>query len=178
MRKAYDQGSLVIAAGTQFDVLVQGGQPGTTRLETLPDNTGPAGSSFPRVDLATVVSSGTPVSRAALPTDFAPHEDLSKATIAARKTVVHTENGPGTKFYINGRTYDPHRIGITSTLGTVEECPAASDDRPRRGPSPAPGTAQGCPYFRPLPWMRRSRIRGRKTALSGNLCRRGRRLER
>ncbi|MFF3565774.1 multicopper oxidase family protein [Streptomyces sp. NPDC002574] len=121
VRKAYDQDNLIIAAGARFDVLVQGGPPGTTRLETLPYYTGSAGNSFPRADLATVVSSGTPMSRAALPTDFAPHEDLTDAKIAGRKTVVYTENGPGTKFYINGRMYDPHRIDFTSTLGTVEE---------------------------------------------------------
>ncbi|MFG2424707.1 multicopper oxidase family protein [Streptomyces sp. NPDC048448] len=119
--KAYDQDTLLIAAGARFDVLVQGGRPGTTRLETLPYDTGSAGNRFPRADLATVVSGGKAMSRAALPTDFAPHEDLSDATITARKTVVFTENGPGTKFYINGRMYDPHRIDFTSILGSVEE---------------------------------------------------------
>jgi FtsP/CotA-like multicopper oxidase with cupredoxin domain len=127
VRKAYDQDTIVIAAGARFDVLVQGAPPGTTRLETLKYDTGPAGNKFPRADLATVVSRGTPVRPATLPTDIAPHEDLSNATIAARRTVVLTENEAGTKFYINGRLYDPHRIDFTGTLDTVEEWTVRND---------------------------------------------------
>ncbi|MFJ8492092.1 multicopper oxidase family protein [Streptomyces sp. NPDC094038] len=127
VRKAYDQDTIVIAAGARFDVLVQGGPPGVTRLETLPYDTGPAGNKFPRADLATVVTGGTPVQRAALPTGIAPHEDLSHAKIAARRTVVLTENKAGTKFYINGRMYDPHRTDFTGTLDTVEEWTVRND---------------------------------------------------
>ncbi|GAB2818118.1 hypothetical protein GCM10027073_57130 [Streptomyces chlorus] len=118
--RVYAEDTLLIPAA-RFDVLVQGGAPDTTRLETLPYNTGPAGNQFPRADLATVVTGGTPVTRAALPTDLGPYEDLSHATIAGRKTVVFTENKAGTIFYINGRTYDPNRTDFVSILGTVEE---------------------------------------------------------
>ncbi|WP_327365303.1 multicopper oxidase family protein [Streptomyces sp. NBC_01217] len=121
VRKVYTQETLVISAGARFDVLVQGGTPGTARLETLPYNTGSAGNQFPQAVLATVVTGGPRTTRATIPTDFAPHEDLSHATIAAHKTVVYTENKAGTKFFINGRLYDPHRIDFTSALGTVEE---------------------------------------------------------
>lgn len=127
VRTAYDQDSLVIAAGARFDVLVQGGRPGTAALETLAYDTGPAGNKFPRTDLATVVTGGTPVRRAALPTGIAPHEDLSHATITARKTVVFTENKAGTEFYINGRKYDPHRVDFTGTLDTVDEWTVRND---------------------------------------------------
>ena len=44
-------GSLLLAAGARFDVLVQGGPPGSTVPETLPYNTGPAGNQFPQATL-------------------------------------------------------------------------------------------------------------------------------
>ncbi|GGN41301.1 multicopper oxidase family protein [Streptomyces fuscichromogenes] len=127
VRTAYDQDTLVIAAGARFDVLVRGGRPGTSRLETLAYDTGPAGNRFPRADLATVVTGGTPVHPATLPTGIARHEDLSDATIAARRTVVLTENKAGTEFYLNGRQYDPRRTDFTGTLGTVEEWTIRND---------------------------------------------------
>ncbi|MFE4334317.1 multicopper oxidase family protein [Streptomyces sp. NPDC056831] len=127
VRKVYAQDTLVVSAGARFDVLVQGGSPGTTSLETLPYNTGPAGNQFPQAPLATVLTGGTGMKQATVPTGFAPHEDLSSATIAARKTVVYTENKAGTKFYINGRMYDPQRIDFTSVLGTVEEWTIRND---------------------------------------------------
>ncbi|MGV9245725.1 multicopper oxidase family protein [Streptomyces sp. NPDC003710] len=127
VRKVYAGDTLLIPAGARFDVLVQGGGPGTTRLETLPYNSGKAGTKFPRADLATVVTSGMPVARATLPTDFAPHEDLTHAAIAARKTMIYTENKAGTKFFINGKAYDPHRTDFTSALGTVEEWTVRND---------------------------------------------------
>ncbi|MEV7031830.1 multicopper oxidase family protein [Streptomyces sp. NPDC093272] len=127
VRRAYDQDTLLIAAGARFDVLVQGGPPGTARLETLAHDTGPAGNKLPRADLATVVTGGPPVRRAALPTGIAPHEDLSHARIAARKTVVFTENKAGTEFFINGRRYDPHRTDFTAALDTVEEWTVRND---------------------------------------------------
>ncbi|MEU6095183.1 multicopper oxidase family protein [Streptomyces sp. NPDC047079] len=121
VRKVHAEDTLLIPAGARFDVLVQGGSAGTARLETLPFDSGPAGNKFPQADLATVVTSGTPMAPATLPTDFAPHEDLTRAPIAARKTFVYTENKAGTKFFINGRAFDPHRTDFTSDLGTVEE---------------------------------------------------------
>ncbi|MEV7320599.1 multicopper oxidase family protein [Streptomyces sp. NPDC093970] len=127
VRRAYDADTLLIAAGARFDVLVQGGRPGTTRLETLAYDTGPAGNKLPRADLATVVSGGTPVRRATLPTAVAAHEDLSHARITARKTVVFTENKAGTQFFINDRKYDPGRTDFTGTLGTVEEWTIRND---------------------------------------------------
>ncbi|MFE6962207.1 multicopper oxidase family protein [Streptomyces sp. NPDC057696] len=119
--KIYAQDTIVIDAGARFDVLVQGGDPGTTRLETLPYNTGTGGDSFPQADLATVVTRGVPMTPAVVPTDFVPHEDLSKAAVADRKYVTYTENAAGDNFFVNGRMYDPRRTDFTSTLGTVEE---------------------------------------------------------
>ncbi|MEV7594073.1 multicopper oxidase family protein [Streptomyces sp. NPDC090085] len=122
VHRVYSADSLVIAAGARFDVLVQAGQePGVAQLETLPYNTGSAGNQFPQADLATVVTEGKPMRPATIPTTFGPAKDLTHADVAARKTVVYTENAAGTEFYINGRTYDPDRIDFTSRLNTVEE---------------------------------------------------------
>ncbi|MCW2863930.1 MAG: multicopper oxidase family protein [Actinoallomurus sp.] len=119
--------SLLLAAGARFDVLVRGGPPGRTRLETLPYSTGPAGNSFPRATLATVVSEGAPVRPVALPTTFAPTEDLGRATIARRQTVVFSENKAGTEFFINGRQFDMNRVDLRSKLNTVEEWTVRND---------------------------------------------------
>jgi FtsP/CotA-like multicopper oxidase with cupredoxin domain len=113
--------SLLLAAGARFDVLVQGGPNGRTQLQTLPYNTGPVGNQFPQATLATLVSEGPPVRPMALPTTFAPTEDLSHAALAARRTVVFSENAAGTKYYINGRQFDMNRVDIRSKLNTVEE---------------------------------------------------------
>ncbi|GAA4619932.1 hypothetical protein GCM10023196_001930 [Actinoallomurus vinaceus] len=120
--------SLLLAAGTRFDVLVQGGPPGTTtRLETLRYSTGPAGNTFPQATLATLVSAGTPVRPVRLATAFAPVEDLSHAKIAARHTIVFSENAAGTEYYINGRQFDMNRVDIRSKLNTVEEWVVRND---------------------------------------------------
>ncbi|MFJ8597299.1 multicopper oxidase family protein [Streptomyces shenzhenensis] len=119
--------TLVLEAGARFDVLVTGGPTGKTVLETLPYNTGPAGNQFPQADLATVVSSGTPVPPVALPSAFAPPEDLSRLPIAVRRTVAFSENSAGTKYYINDKQFDPNRVDFTSKLGTVEEWTVRND---------------------------------------------------
>lgn len=119
--------SLLLAAGTRFDVLVQGGPSGSAQLETLPYNTGPAGNQFPQATLATLVSEGSPMHPAALPTTFAPPQDLGTATIAARRTIILSENAAGNEFYINGKQFDPNRIDIQSKLGTVEEWTIRND---------------------------------------------------
>ncbi len=121
--RVWSADSLVVPAGARYDVLVQGGPAGRTALETLEYSTGPAGNSFPRQTLATVVSSGPAMRPAVLPTTFDPRTrvDLSRAPIAARHTIVFSENSAGTQFYINGRTFDENRVDIRSRLNTVEE---------------------------------------------------------
>ncbi|MFG2966329.1 multicopper oxidase family protein [Streptomyces sp. NPDC048288] len=117
----YQADSLIIPAGARYDVLVQGGPPGTRLLETLPYNTGKAGNQFPQATLATVRSTGEPMTAQPLPTAFAPAQDLAAARVAARKTITYTENKAGTKFYVNGKRFDLHRVDFRSRLGTVEE---------------------------------------------------------
>ncbi|GLW99049.1 oxidoreductase [Microtetraspora sp. NBRC 16547] len=120
--------SLLLAAGARFDVLVRGGPPGRTQLQTLPYSTGPAGNKFPQATLATLVSEGESVHPPALPTTvFAPTEDLSHAAVAARRTIVFSENKAGTEFYINGKQFDMNRVDIRSKLNTVEEWTVRND---------------------------------------------------
>jgi FtsP/CotA-like multicopper oxidase with cupredoxin domain len=112
--------SLLLAAGARFDVLVRGGPAGRTQLQTLAYNTGPAGNQFPQATLATLVSGGTPMPMAKLPTGpFAPSVDLSHAALAARRTIVFSEHKD--HYFINGKMFDPHRVDIRSKLNTVEE---------------------------------------------------------
>ncbi|MFI5628680.1 multicopper oxidase family protein [Streptomyces sp. NPDC051664] len=120
--------SLLLAAGARFDVLVQGGPVGRTQLQTLAYNTGPAGNKFPQSTLATLVTEGPSAHAAALPTSpFAPTDDLSHAAIAARRTLVFSENKDGTEFYINGKQFDPNRVDVRSKLNTVEEWTVRND---------------------------------------------------
>jgi FtsP/CotA-like multicopper oxidase with cupredoxin domain len=123
VRRVWSRGSLLVPAAARFDVLVQGGPAGTTKLETLPYNTGPAGNQFPRATLATLVSAGRPVPTAQLPTDIAPFEDLTDQPIAVRRTLVFSErgSGPTERYLINGRTFNERRVDTRARLNTVEE---------------------------------------------------------
>jgi FtsP/CotA-like multicopper oxidase with cupredoxin domain len=121
--------SLLLAAGARFDVLVRGGPPGRTQLLTLPYSTGPDGNQFPQATLATLVSDGAPTRPVALPPTFAPTEDLSRAPVAARRTIVFSEksNPPPEQYFINGKQFDPNRVDIQSKLNTVEEWTVRND---------------------------------------------------
>ncbi|WP_406038368.1 multicopper oxidase family protein [Micromonospora sp. NBC_00898] len=119
--------SLVLPAGARFDVLVRGGPPGSTQLETLPYSTGSGGDQFPQANLATLVSEGQPTTQSALPSTFAPTEDLGSAAVDARRTIVFSENPAGTQFFINGKQFDPNRVDVRSKLNTVEEWTIRND---------------------------------------------------
>jgi FtsP/CotA-like multicopper oxidase with cupredoxin domain len=107
--------SLLLAAGARFDVLVRGGPPGTAPAGAAV-RTGQAGNQFPQATPATLVSEGPPTRPVGLPTTFAPPEDLSRATVAARRTIVFSENDAADKFSINGKQFDPNRVDIQSKL--------------------------------------------------------------
>ncbi|MEH1056921.1 multicopper oxidase family protein [Micromonospora sp. CPCC 206171] len=113
--------TLLLPAGARFDVLVRGGPPGRTQLETLAYNTGAGGDQFPQANLATLVSEGEPRARVPLPTAFAPTEDFRNARVDAKQTVVFSENQATKQFFINGKQFDQNRVDIQSKLNTVEE---------------------------------------------------------
>jgi len=122
--------SLLLAAGSRFDVLVRGGPHGSAQLQTLAYNTGPDGNQFPQATLATLVSEGAPVRPVALPTTVGRFEDLSRAPLAARRTIVFSEKetAAGTDaYYINGKQFDMNRVDIRSKLNTVEEWTIRND---------------------------------------------------
>ncbi|WP_351222452.1 multicopper oxidase family protein [Streptomyces sp. NPDC002133] len=127
VNEVYAADTLVIPAGARYDVLVQGPEAGVTELQTLPYDTGKAGNQFPRATLATVLSAGEPTRPAALPTSFAPVDDLAKEPVAGRKTIVFTENADGTLFYINGRQFDHSRVDFRVKLNTTEEWTIKND---------------------------------------------------
>ncbi|WP_345655575.1 multicopper oxidase family protein [Streptomyces siamensis] len=127
VNKVYAVDSLVIPAGARYDVLVQGPAAGTSELLTLPYDSGKAGNRFPQATLATVRSEGEPMRPAALPTDFAPEDDLGRETVADRKTITFTENKAGTLFYINHKQFDHNRVDFRAKLGTVEEWTVKND---------------------------------------------------
>jgi suppressor of ftsI len=90
--------SLLLAAGGRFDVLVRGGPPGRTQLQTLAYNTGPGGNQFPQATLAaTLVSEGAPVRPVDMPTTVGAFEDLGNATPAAQRTIVFSETDNPTR---------------------------------------------------------------------------------
>lgn len=127
VNRVYSVDTLVIPAGARYDVLVQGPKAGVSELRTLPYNSGKAGNQFPLATLATVRSEGEPMRAAALPTAFAPADDLAKEAVAGRKTVIFTENKAGTLFYINHKQFDHNRIDYRSKLNTVEEWTIKND---------------------------------------------------
>ncbi|BAC69748.1 hypothetical protein AQJ43_06295 [Streptomyces avermitilis] len=64
---------------------------------------------------------------AALPTAFAPVDDLGKEAVAGRETVIFTENKAGTLFYINHKQFDHGRVDFRARLNTVEEWTIKND---------------------------------------------------
>lgn len=112
---------LPMPPGSRYDVLVQGPPAGRTELVTLPYRTGPAGDSYPERTLATVVSAGQPVPRAAIPEKFATFEDLTEAKVAEQRTITFSQDERTNRFFINGKEFDRHRIDMRPRLNTVEE---------------------------------------------------------
>jgi FtsP/CotA-like multicopper oxidase with cupredoxin domain len=114
---------LVLPPGKRFDVLVQGGDPGSYDLITRKFDEG--FQRLPRTNLATVEVTGP----AAQPTTDLPTSmnstagDLSDAPIAKERRFVFTldTTGGGFKAEINGETFKPNKVNVRPTLGTVEQ---------------------------------------------------------
>jgi FtsP/CotA-like multicopper oxidase with cupredoxin domain len=111
---------LIMPPGKRWDVLVRGGAAGTAPLRTLPYDEGD--DHYPAVTLATVATGGRAQRPAPLPNVVSwATVNLGRAHVARRRTVVFSENAAGTKFFIDGRAYDPARIDFRARLGTVQE---------------------------------------------------------
>ena len=113
--------TLVLPPGKRWDVLVTGAaKPGRAILRTLPYDQGE--DHYPHARLATVVTRGP--ARRAVPTPrtiVANQLNLVRVRAARRRTIVFSENPAGTSFFINGRSYDPHRVDFRARLGTVQQ---------------------------------------------------------
>lgn len=114
---------LVLPPGKRFDVLVQGGDPGSYELITRKFDEG--FQRLPRTKLARVEVTGPPAAPTTnLPTSLnSTAEDLSNATIAKKRRFVFTLDtaGGGFKAEINGETFNPGRVNVRPELGTVEQ---------------------------------------------------------
>ncbi|GAA1663664.1 hypothetical protein GCM10009733_071680 [Nonomuraea maheshkhaliensis] len=119
--RVWSDETLFMPPGSRFDVLVQGPTKGSTRLITTAYSTGPQGDSYPETTLATVVSSGQPMTPTALPMTFASFDYLSKDPIAQRRTITFSENDQTNEFYINGKQFGANRIDVRAKLNTTEE---------------------------------------------------------
>ncbi|WP_055586830.1 multicopper oxidase domain-containing protein [Streptacidiphilus griseoplanus] len=64
---------------------------------------------------------------AALPAAFAPSDDLSRAAVAARRTVVFSEDAAADRYFVNGRQFDMNRVDVRAKLNTVEEWTVRND---------------------------------------------------
>jgi suppressor of ftsI len=110
--------TLIMPPGKRFDVLVRGGKPGISQLRTLTYNQGD--DLYPDTVLASVVTTGRRDPTSAFPTFIAHTPDLRRDRVARRRVVVFSENTAGTRFYIDGQSYDPRRINFHARLNTVE----------------------------------------------------------
>jgi FtsP/CotA-like multicopper oxidase with cupredoxin domain len=122
--KVWSAQSLVLPPGKRFDVLVQGGAPGSYILRTLDFDQG--GDHYPDTNLATLTVEGTEATPAALPTSLMAqndpvHGELAAATVDKERTLVFSEDDESNKFMIDGKQFDPNRFDQQVKLGTVEE---------------------------------------------------------
>jgi suppressor of ftsI len=118
--------SLVMPPGKRFDVLVQGGEPGTHELKTLAYDQ--QGDMYPEATLATVTVNESTITPAALPEQMAESSDLSTATVDNSRTIVFAKDQAAGTFTIDGKTFDANRIDQEVKLGTVEEWTIVNDN--------------------------------------------------
>lgn len=124
VKEPWTASELEIAPGKRFDVVVRAPKSGSTVLQTVEMNTGPAGDTYPTVDLMTINLSGPKQPAIPIPDEFRPDgvkywKDLLTVEPAMKRTFVLTEDKNG--FYINGKEWAPHAIAATPLKGTVEE---------------------------------------------------------
>jgi suppressor of ftsI len=107
----------------RVEVLVQGGAPGSYALRTLPIATG--FTTQVASVLATLTSSGDPVTPQPLPATLLGFDDLSTLPVDRRRQItfqVRSPIGPGVStFPISGQLFDADRIDAQVRLNTTEE---------------------------------------------------------
>lgn len=124
--RAWTARTLLLPPGKRYDVLVTAkAHPGRTWLRTLAYSNGVEGDSYPEARLMRLAVRGaprTPVRPATWSLSGAPR-DLTDAPITRHRTVQFTENPIGTKFRLNGQTFNMNRsiFSHPAVVNTVEQ---------------------------------------------------------
>jgi len=109
---------VLLPPSSRTEFLVVGPTAGTYTVKTLAFDTG--ADPYPETTLATLVSTGTPVTPIPLTFAFPEVVDLRTATIAnKRKFLFHQTEDE--QFFISGKQFDMGRIDTTVYLGDIEE---------------------------------------------------------
>ncbi|AEA28922.1 multicopper oxidase type 3 (plasmid) [Pseudonocardia dioxanivorans CB1190] len=117
---------VMLAPGNRVDVIVR--PTGTGHFPLIADAVdrggmggmgGGTATSGP-ITLATMVSSGAPVTAPSLPSAL-PAEEPAAGPVTGRRRVAFQMGMGGMAFTIDGRTFDPERDDQTVTLGAIEE---------------------------------------------------------
>lgn len=125
LEKMSPESDLLIGPGERKEVLVQGGEEGSYKLESLEFGQF-QGTPSPATTLATVHSTGTAVDEA-VPVDASlvpPEEDLRLAEVSSQYTITYSEKDEAdgtTEFLFNGAIFDPERVDVSMTLDEVTE---------------------------------------------------------
>jgi suppressor of ftsI len=122
--KAFD--SLVMPPGKRFDMLVQGGEPGTIELKSLAYDQ--QGDMYPEATLATVTVNESSQTLSALPEQVVAPDDLSTVTVDNTRTMTFAKDQAAGTFTIDGKTFDMNRVDQEAKLGTVEEWTIINDN--------------------------------------------------
>jgi FtsP/CotA-like multicopper oxidase with cupredoxin domain len=114
-----DSGGVDILPAGRADVLVRADTEGAFPLDAVGVPTTSADGFSIRRALGSINVSGA--SQAARPEVAIPAQpDMRRWRIDARREIGFSENADSGAYYINGRTFDPHRIDFTIPLGHVE----------------------------------------------------------
>jgi FtsP/CotA-like multicopper oxidase with cupredoxin domain len=111
--------SLPIAPGKRFDVLVQGGEPGTVEFKTLQYDQ--QGDLYPETLLATVTINPSDLTAAALPVKLVEPNDLNEGVVDVSRTITFAKDQATGHFLIDGKMFDENRIDQAVKLGALEE---------------------------------------------------------
>jgi FtsP/CotA-like multicopper oxidase with cupredoxin domain len=117
--QTWDAETLVLPSGNRFDVLVQGGRPGTVPLQGLSYHQGCV--ACPEVTLATLTVAGAAEQSTVLPTGLVAPRHLSAADVDRRRTLVFSSDDTRREYAINGALFDASRVDQVVRLGDVEE---------------------------------------------------------
>ena len=128
---------IFLPSASRIEAVVVGGPPGRHALKSVPFQDEKGKPPQPERLLGVVVSDGP---AAADPADAAAGvarqrvevpryiEELRAAPIAQRRTMTYSGNADETRFFINGKTFDPDRTDVTAKLGDTEEWTIRNED--------------------------------------------------